>query len=254
MTDLSKHPTDRFSGLAEIYAKSRPSYPAEAVDYVVDRCRLNKGSILIDIGSGTGISSRLFASQGITVTGIEPNDDMRTQAEREGSEIKTLTYKKGTAEKTGVQSSAADAVLCAQAFHWFEPRSALAEFRRILKPGGWVVLIWNERDEKDAFTKCYGDLLRQLPETASVEVPRGLAGQALLDCEEYHDRQLKRFINSQVMDEEGLIGRAFSASYAPKDKATAEEFTTSLRKLFAHFAQQDKVSLIYETSVYSARK
>jgi ubiquinone/menaquinone biosynthesis C-methylase UbiE len=251
MSDLSKHnPTNRFSGLAEVYAKSRPSYPADAVDYIVHHCAVGKNSILVDMGSGTGISSRLLAAQGPTVIGVEPNDDMRTQAESESLDIENLSFLKGTAEQTLLLDNIADVVLCAQAFHWFEADAALAEFKRILKPGGWAVLIWNERNEKDAFTKTYGNLLRELPDTTSVEVPRGMAGQALLNSKIFHQQEFKHFPNQQIMDEEMLIGRAFSASYAPREKALAEEFTLKLRKLFKQFADHGTVSLIYETSVY----
>lgn len=251
MTELSKHnPTSRFSGLAEVYAKSRPSYPADAIEFILRHCGLTKDSTLVDIGAGTGISSRLLAAQGPTVIGVEPNDDMRAQAESESLDYENLSFLKGTAEETLLLDNVADAVLCAQAFHWFRAEEALAEFKRVLKPGGWVVLVWNERDEKDAFTKTYGDLLRQLPETLAVEVPRGKAGHALLESKNFSNQEIKLFANEQIMDEEGLIGRAFSASYAPKDKDEAKQFTVKLKDLFKEFAQNGVVTLAYETSVY----
>lgn len=252
MTDLSKHnPTNRFSGLAEVYAKCRPSYPAETITFIVHHCGLTRDSTVVDIGAGTGISSRLMAGQGPTVIGIEPNDDMRTQAERESIDVESLSYLKGTAEETLLLDKVADVVLCAQAFHWFRPEESLAEFKRILKPGGWVVLMWNERDESDRFTKAYGDLLRQLPDTLSVEVPRGRAGQALLDSKIFSKQQLKEFHgNKQVVDADGLIGRAFSASYAPKGAMESEQFTMKLRQLFKEFQQDGKVSLRYQTNLY----
>ncbi len=251
MTELSKHnPTGRFSGLAEVYAKSRPSYPSDAIEFILNHCELNKDSTLVDIGAGTGISSRLLAAQGPTIIGVEPNDDMRAQAESESLDFENLSFLKGTAEETLLLDNVADAVLCAQAFHWFKAEEALAEFKRILKPGGWVVLVWNERDEKDAFTKTYGDLLRELPDTLAVEVPRGKAGQALLEAKTFSNQEVKHFTNEQTMDEDGLIGRAFSASYAPKGKEQAKQFTLMLRNLFKEFAQNGTVTLTYETSVY----
>jgi len=251
MTELSKHnPTNRFSGLAEVYAKSRPSYPADAIEFIVRQCGLGNNSAVVDVGAGTGISARLLAAQGPTVIGVEPNDDMRSQAESESLDFENLSFLKGTAEETLLVDNIADAVLCAQAFHWFRAEEALAEFKRILKPGGWAVLMWNERDEKDTFTKAYGDLLRELPETLAVEVPRGLAGQALLDTKSFRHQEVKHFSNEQTMDEDGLIGRAFSASYAPKEKDVAEQFTLKLKKLFRDFAVKGTVSLIYDTSVY----
>ncbi|CAN5310640.1 class I SAM-dependent methyltransferase [soil metagenome] len=251
MTELSKHnPTNRFSGLAEVYAKSRPSYPSDAIEFILSHCGLTTDSTVVDIGAGTGISSRLLAAQGPTVIGVEPNDDMRAQAESESLDCENLSFLKGTAEETLLLDNVADAVLCAQAFHWFRAEESLAEFKRILKPSGWTVLMWNERYEKDAFTKTYGDLLRELPETLAVELPRGRAGQALLDTKTFSNQEVKHFTNQQIMDEEGLIGRAFSASYAPKEKDVAEQFTVKLRSLFKEFAQDGTVTLTYETSVY----
>lgn len=251
MTELSKHnPTNRFSGLAEVYAKSRPGYPPDAIDFIIKHCGLTRESLLVDVGAGTGISSRLIAAQGPTVVGIEPNDDMRSQAESEGLEVENLSYQKGTAEQTMLLDDVADAVLCAQAFHWFRAQEALAEFKRILKPGGWAVLMWNERDETDAFTKRYGDLLRELPETLAVEMPRGKAGQALMETKTFGRQEVRHFFNQQTVDENGLLGRAFSASYAPKEKGAAEEFTLKLKKLFEEFEQSGVVTLSYDTSVY----
>src|SRR5262249_47892014 len=140
----SPQPTGRFTGLAGAYARGRPDYPAAALDRIVARCGLDGSTVLVDVGCGTGISARLFAARGIRVVGVEPNDDMLAQAERAGGGVR---YQKGTAEATGLPAGSAVCVLAAQAFHWFDAPRALAEFRRVLRPGGWVALLWNERDE-----------------------------------------------------------------------------------------------------------
>jgi len=255
------NPTGRFSGLAETYARCRPSYPADAIDFIVALSGINKDSIVVDIGCGTGISSRLFAERGFRVKGIEPNDDMRRKAETEDNPP-TLTYHKGTAENTTLDAASSDLIICAQAFHWFDPDKALSEFKRILKPGGWVALMWNERDENDEFTHMYGDLFRTVPETEQVEMPRGKAGNALLESTLFEDRQRDLFVFSQVLDEDGLVGRAFSASYAPKENPLKARFEASLRTLFHAYAEQSQdpnqpgytVKLHYATSIYSARR
>jgi SAM-dependent methyltransferase len=176
MADLSQQrPTERFSGLEDLYAKHRPSYPADAIDFIVRLCGLNGSTTLVDVGCGTGISTRQFAERGIPVLGIEPNDDMRAKADAESSPPGTPVpvYRKGTAEATGLPDGSAAAVLAAQAFHWFDPPAALREFRRILRPGGHAVLMWNERDNADPFTADYGRVIRSRPEAAKVEGPRG---------------------------------------------------------------------------------
>jgi SAM-dependent methyltransferase len=249
-------PTGRFSGLAGLYARCRPTYPAAAIDFVVRRTRLGPGSLLVDVGCGTGISARLFAERGVTVVGVEPNAAMRAQAGAVPSPPGTPAprYADGTAEATGLADASADVVLAAQAFHWFRPEPALAEFRRVLKPGGWVVLMWNERDETDPFTAGYGAVVRTAKEANSVEMPRGRAGDPLLVSPLFERAERVTFGNEQELDEEGLLGRSFSASYAPKDPAEAALFAAALRAVFARFQREGKVLLRYETSVYLGRK
>jgi SAM-dependent methyltransferase len=212
--------------------------------------------VLIDVGSGTGISSRLFAARGLEVIGLEPNADMRAAAAATAvdARVPRPTYREGTAEATGLPDEAADVVLAAQAFHWFERDAALAEFYRVLKPDGWLVLVWNERNERDPFTAAYGTVIRTAPDASVVEVPRGQAGAVLLTSPLFRDAERVVFANEQVLEEEELLGRAFSASYAPRDPSTATAWANSLRIVFSRHQQEGKVVLRYETAVYLARR
>jgi SAM-dependent methyltransferase len=257
MSELSRmNPTGRFTGLAQVYAKYRPTYPNEAVDFILSRCGLRPGSVLVDVGCGTGISSRLFASRGLQVIGVEPNVEMRAVAEAEAvlADYPRPIYRDGRAEGTGFPPHSADAVLCAQAFHWFEPGPALREFHRILKPGGWVILLWNERDESDPFTAAYSAVFRSARDTAAVERPRGRAGKPLLKSTRFENAERVIFRNAQRLDEDGLIGRALSASYAPREPDQAAPFTSALRAVFSRYQQQGTVVLRYETSAYLGQR
>ncbi|MBZ0185437.1 MAG: class I SAM-dependent methyltransferase [Candidatus Obscuribacterales bacterium] len=249
-------PKEKFSDLAEAYAAHRPSYPNTAVDFIIDRCHLTDSSILIDVGCGTGISTRLFCQRNIPILGIEPNTQMRQKAieqSKPASGSSTISYRSGTAEQTGLEDSSVDAVLSAQAFHWFDEKKALSEFHRILKLGGHCILVWNERNESDAFTREYGIILRDHSEAASAEVKRGVSGKALLLSDLFETVAVSEFANSQTLDQGGLLGRAFSTSYAPRDNKRIMALTEKLKKLHQSNATSGNVTMKYTTTAYIAK-
>jgi len=156
MTD----PTKRFSNRVENYIKYRPGYPTAVIDLLKCECGLSEDSIIADVGSGTGILSELFLPLGILVYGVEPNQDMRNAAERLLKNYPDFTSINGKAEATTLPENGVDFVVAGQAFHWFDGRAARDEFHRILKPRGWVVLIWNERHlDSTPFLRAYEELL-----------------------------------------------------------------------------------------------
>jgi SAM-dependent methyltransferase len=257
MSDVSQYqPTERFSGLADLYSRHRPSYPGAALDFIQARCGLGPGALLVDVGCGTGISTRLFAARGVRVIGIDPNDEMRARAEAAPppAGAPAPEYRKGTAEATGLPDGCAAAVLAAQAFHWFDAPAALGEFRRVLRPGGHVALAGYERDEEDACTAAYGAVLRSGPGAAAVEGKREQVGEALLQSPLFEGGECAAFRHGQDMDEEGLLGRAFSASYAPREPGAAAVFSQRLREVFAAHQRDGRVTLRYVTTVYLARR
>jgi SAM-dependent methyltransferase len=246
-----RDPTARFTGLAELYAQARPGYPPEAVDFVLATCHLGSGSVLVDVGCGTGISSRLFASRGLRVIGIDPNADMRARASAEGGP--TVEYRDGRAESTGLPPASADAVLAAQAFHWFEPDTALREFHRILRPRGWVVLLWNARDREDPFTRGYAEIVERLPDSKRADAI-SLEAEELARGGLFHEVGVRRFPNLQILDEDGLVGRALSSSYGPRDPEGRESYAEAMRRLFRTFVRDGHVALRYHTLAYVARR
>jgi SAM-dependent methyltransferase len=254
--DLTRfNPTGRFSDLADLYARHRPDYPAGAVDRVIERGGLAGDALLVDVGCGTGISSRQFAERGVRVLGVEPNDSMRARARQVAPRAGPAPeYRPGRAEATGLPDGVAQVVLAAQAFHWFDAHEALKEFDRVLRRGGWVALMWNERDESDPCTAAYGAVIRTAPEAASVEGPRARAGEVLLHSPLFESGERVCFPHTQELDEGEVLGRAFSASYAPREPGAAEAFARGLREVFARFESGGRVVLRYETALYLARR
>ncbi|MBW4051571.1 MAG: class I SAM-dependent methyltransferase, partial [Proteobacteria bacterium] len=152
--------SDRFLGRVEAYAKYRPSYPAAAIDLLEARCGLKPGAVAVDFGSGTGILSALLLQRGARVFGIEPNREMRGYAELAlGGDFRSVD---GTAESTHMPDGFFDLMVAGQAFHWFDPHKTRIEALRILKPGAWAVLLWNERPKGIVpFLEDYEALLRR---------------------------------------------------------------------------------------------
>jgi SAM-dependent methyltransferase len=240
------NPTGRFTDRAADYVKYRPTYPAAAIDAVLrgmaDPARL----VAADVGAGTGISARLLADRGVRVIAVEPNAAMRLMA----SAHQNVEWRDGAAETTGLSTESVDLVLCAQAFHWFRQCEAVREFHRISRPGGRLVLMWNNRDARDAMTRGYIEAIHAV----NGEHP---AEQREFDPEVIHDEgrftlpRLETFEHWQALDHEGLIGRALSASYVRREGQEFEVLKDLLAGLFErHRDVSGFVRLRYVTKVY----
>lgn len=238
-------PTTRFADRASDYALFRPSYPAAAIDAAL--AGLAEGSSLVaaDIGAGTGISSRLFAERGVRVFAVEPNAAMRESAEPHPR----VTFVEGTAEATGLPTASVDLVICAQAFHWFKPVEALTEFRRIVKSRGRFVFLVNERDNEDPAMRAYNAAIkaaaeRELSEGMRASVDEALAAAGLPAAP-------VSFPYTQALSRDGLVGRARSASYVPKEGPRYEQLLRDLDALWnAHRDEKGLASLGYRTFVW----
>src|SRR5262245_17011202 len=130
--------TTRFSTRVENYVKYRPGYPPAVVDLLRRECPLSDASVVVDVGSGTGILTELFLKYGHPVFAVEPNEEMRKAAERLLGDRAGFHSIVGTAEATTLPDCSVDLISAGQAFHWFDRERAHREFVRILKPGGWV--------------------------------------------------------------------------------------------------------------------
>lgn len=246
------HSTQRFSDRVAAYLRSRPGYPPRLLDVLSERCGLAPGLLVADIGSGTGILSGLLLERGCRVLAVEPNAEMREAGSRLLGDHPAFMSVSGTAESTGLEASSVDMITAAQAFHWFDRPRARVEFARILKPGGWVVLLWNDRRvETSAFLRGYENLLvHRCPDYLRV-VHRNVTAD-VIDAF-FHPARVHTAVmgNSQVFDWDGLVARHESQSYVPRHGREHDDQLTELRELFQRTAQPDgTVVFEYDTRAY----
>src|SRR5256885_16806379 len=149
----------RFSNRVADYVRYRPGYPPAVLDLLRAECSLRPGHVIADIGSGTGLLSELFLKNGNRVYGVEPNEAMRQAGEEYLAAYDGFSSIEGSAESTTLDDASVDFVTAGQAFHWFQQEAARTEFRRILKPDGWIVVAWNDRQMETPFASAYEDLL-----------------------------------------------------------------------------------------------
>jgi len=251
---VEEDPKNRFSNRANYYAKARPRYPEAILNFMENELSLTEASVVADIGSGTGILSELFLKHGNSVFGVEPNTEMRKTAEELLAAYPNFKSKNGTAEATTLPAASVDFITAAQSFHWFDPTKTREEFLRIMKPEGWVLLIWNTRKNSPGFMEAYERLIREYairPHFRRTAKDR-VGEEGLTNF--LGEYKTKIFSNSQVLDFEGLAGRLLSSSYVPlPGESGYNSMLHGLRKLFDSYQEGGAVHLEYDTETYYAQ-
>jgi SAM-dependent methyltransferase len=251
----SLDPTGRFSSRAEDYVRWRPGYPPEVIELLRERCGLGAGSVVADLGSGTGIFTRRLLETGAVVNAVEPNAEMRRQAETALAQFQNCRSVAAPAEDTGLAEHSIDLIAAAQAAHWFDVEKARAEFRRIAKPGGWLALVWNTRRTAGTpFLREYEALLRRYAGNyAEISANQDSADRvaALFAPSPFSSHT---FDNQQHFDWEGLAGRVRSSSYVPPPgHPNHEPLFKELRALYESYHQEGRVAFQYDTRFYLGR-
>lgn len=241
------NPKSRFSNRVENYAKYRPHYPNEIIKFLNSTVGLTKGDIIADIGSGTGISSKLFLDNGNKVYGIEPNAEMRLTGEKYLINYTNFHSIDASSEYTKLESESVDIISSGQAFHWFEPEPTKKEFLRILKPGGLVVIINNRRKLGSEFMNEYVELIRKYSDSY-VNKPLNTNLSDFFDSNTIYKEV---FNNPQIFNLEKLIGNLLSYSYIPdKEKAIFSTMISDFEILFKKYNKNDSIVFDYETVLY----
>lgn len=241
----------KFDGKGSLYARFRPSYPQELIEYLYTQVGMGRDSAIADVGAGTGKLTRLLLERGSLVYAVEPNPDMRAAAEFELRGLARLCLSAGTAEATGLSSGSVDYITVAQAFHWFDRAGFRKECRRILKPCGKVVLVWNCRDEKSELVRALECLNRKCCPgfTGFSEGIRADDG----DFSDFFEGRytVRQFNHPLYFDQTGFIGRNLSSSYAPKETdENYHDYVAELENLFDRYSDGTGVILANFTRCY----
>ncbi|WP_294269697.1 class I SAM-dependent methyltransferase [uncultured Chryseobacterium sp.] len=240
----------RFSLKVQDYIKFRPDYPEQMLEKLEEQLNLDNGKIIADIGSGTGLSSKPFLEHHYTVYAVEPNDEMRKAAEVMYKDHENFISVNGTSENTTLEDSSVDVIFSAQAFHWFDLPKTKIEFERILKPGGHIILVWNERDASSPLLNDYEKALYD-----------NISEYKFVNHKNIDEEKIKAFFSpkkigymeldhQQWFDLEGFKGRARSSSYTPGSGALYDKIMHELEQIFNRYQTSGLVDFRYKTKIY----
>jgi SAM-dependent methyltransferase len=242
----------RFTRTVENYVKYRPGYPFEVVEFLQRTCQLTDAAVVVDVASGTGFLAEIFLKNGNQVIGIEPNADMRAAGQQHLRNYPRFTSISATAETTTLDANSVDLITAGQAFHWFDKEKSRQEFARILKPDGWVALVWNIARNKTPFMVAYEQIwLNYLaPPSTSIETDRQAIEADLRTWYAPGIVNFESFNNSQVVDFDGLRGRILSSSYSPApEHPKYSPMLEELEAIFQAHQVNGKVTIEYECRV-----
>lgn len=244
--------TQRFSGRVREYVQFRQKYPVEILGFIREVCGIEPDWRVADIGAGTGMLAELFLEYGCSVDAIEPNDEMRAACEEMMESYPKLRVSKGTAEKTGLDLGAVDLLCAGRAFHWFDPVESVREFNRVLRPGGWIVLVASGpfRDRSEV-GQAYERLL--IEHTADYDRVRDRCerGDEIAEFFVGGELHAREFSAPWHLTLEQLAGLTRSYSSAPLAGSAGDAaITLALKRFFAEW-QRDGYVVLQPSNVVS---
>lgn len=245
------NPRDRFTDRVTDYKKYRPGYPVELVSFLEAKCLLTNNSVITDIGSGTGIFSRILLEKGFAVIAVEPNDAMRKQAENDLRQFENFKSINEGAEELPFENESIDLITVAQAFHWFDREKCRHEFRRVLKPEGHAALIWNERLNNTPFLIDFELLLKDFLKEYKFVDHKNVSIDVINDFFSPNKVEIVKYPINQAFGLQDYIGRVLSSSYAPKyGTPEGKVFIEELTGLFNKHNRDGIIEFKYDSTLY----
>jgi SAM-dependent methyltransferase len=243
-----------FAREAQAYARGRPEYPVALDEWLREELRLDATRTVVDLGAGTGKFTRRLLTTGANIIAVEPVQEMLTQLTLA---VPTVAARSGTAENIPVNDQAVDAVVCAQAFHWFATAAALKEIHRVLRPGGCLGLIWNVRDESVEWAAAMTTIMAGYEGDA----PRYRSGawRKLFPAEGFGPLREQRFTHGHTgPPEQVIVDRVLSVSFiAALPRPTQHVVAAKLRDLIATtpaLSGSEEITVPYETVAFSCER
>ncbi len=249
-----KDPKERFSATAELYSRYRPGYPGALLDWIIAQADLKPGDPVADVGCGTGISSRALAARGLKVTGVDPNESMLAHAQAQSAP--GVRYVKAAAEATGLTGQSFAAVTVAQAFHWFDIAATLAEFNRILRPGGRCFAFWNLRAvtpqnrEYEELLHRFSAEYREVGQDFGEHTAGSRTERSIREDSRVYDWHKAEFTDDHVLDWQGFWGRVQSSSYIQHGVEDPAGLEAAMSDFFRRHSVADSISVAYRTEVW----
>jgi ubiquinone/menaquinone biosynthesis C-methylase UbiE len=244
--------TKIFSKTTDFYDKARPSYPEELFNFLENKFKINSTHVIADIGSGTGIFTRLWLDRSYHVISVEPNNDMRKIVEESLNHYPYFKSIAASAEATNLETNSIDIITAATAFHWFNLELARSEFKRILKPGGLCILIWNIRDNTFPIMQDYESMMRlYVKDYNKVVANHYLYYNEIIDLFNPNRIEISEFSNSQTLNLNAFKERILSTSYSPKlGEANYKKLLLAAENLFNKYQSSKVIKLHYKCICY----
>lgn len=246
-------PKARFDGRGAMYHAYRPGYPPEVATTLRQLGVLGPATVIADLGSGTGKLTELFLEHSAAVYGVEPNADMRVEAEKTLRSNPRFVSVAGSAERTGLPAASVDLVLCGQSLHWFDNEASHAECKRILRAEGSFCALWNDRRTEGSFASAYEQALRETCPEYKARTHKIYDRSKMTRWIQEATLTERCFAYSQDFKLEPLLQRALTASYVPREGPIYEAAMSAIQQAFEEHAVNGVVTLEYDTRLFVGR-